>query len=928
MYSLRQILILLFGVVISLQAVPPVLNYAGQVAVNGEAFEGNGLFKFALVNSDENATYWSNDGTSVNGSEPKASVSVPVNGGLYSILLGNTAQQGMGEIDPAVFAQHTDAKLRVWFSDGVNGFQQLSPDRPFASVPYAFTAGTAQTAGSATIADGSINKSMLGSDVIADLNKTVTITRDMLPQDVRDDLNKTITITRNMLPADVLSDLNRTISKSMLGSDVLADLNKSSTTPSPITLSMLAPEVTAKLDQNGSGGNTTVINPPVVGSTLALPYGQNAPAGYSLYQRGEAKALVWEEKAPVSVARYAYDGVEVLGGKIYFIGGHNGAGSKNIAERYESATNSWESLNSMSVARHGVASAVLNGKFYAIGGLNGSNNLSSVVIYDPSTESWSAGVALPSAVSHASAMTVNGKIYLIGGKNASNQKIDQVLCFDPSSNQWSTKANMPTARESMKLVWFEDRIWAIGGKDDGNYLNTVESYLPNSDSWQTEAYLLINRFHQVSWVANGRIYTGGGYNGTSYLDSVEVYDPATKQWSNAGSLPGSKYVTGTVVLNNTVYVIAGSTASGVYSNKVYAADLNASVEGVYDLYRRDGNASAGTPLVQAEVADGSVTGSKMANNTITTTQLNEQILKYLKPEISQQPQTFSVLAGSNTSFSVTAEGKYLSYQWKKDGSNVTGETNATLKITDANATQHDGNYSVVVSNEFGNVESNASEFLVINQNRITQGLVGWWPLDGNASDMSGNGNDGIIKGAIPEMDRRGVSGKAYYLDGVDDEITLGNSSILNPTNTMTLSVWFKIESWKRSPIIERYNTDSGQKAYILDAPRVNTRVLRFRAFVANNSQHTEISSSQLQLDTFYNASATYDSNNESCLFLNGVLQSRQNVSAQIQSTTSETTLGGYVFSQQNYFHGTIDDVRIYDRALSAEEVQALYNLGQ
>ena len=58
------------------------------------------------------------------------------------------------------------------------------------------------------------------------------------------------------------------------------------------------------------------------------------------------------------------------------------------------------------------------------------------------------------------------------------------------------------------------------------------------------------------------------------------------------------------------------------------------MEGVYDLYRKDGNASAGTPLVQMEVADGSVTANKMANNTITTTQLNEQILKYLKPEIT------------------------------------------------------------------------------------------------------------------------------------------------------------------------------------------------------------------------------------------------------------------------------------------------------
>ena len=73
-----------------LHAVPAVLNYAGQVAVNGQPFDGQGLFKFALVNADGNATYWSNHGTSANGSEPAAHVGIPVNGGLYSLLLGNT----------------------------------------------------------------------------------------------------------------------------------------------------------------------------------------------------------------------------------------------------------------------------------------------------------------------------------------------------------------------------------------------------------------------------------------------------------------------------------------------------------------------------------------------------------------------------------------------------------------------------------------------------------------------------------------------------------------------------------------------------------------------------------------------------------------------------------------------------------------------
>ena len=162
----------LFFLLPTSQAIPPVLNYAGQVTVDGEPFDGAGLFKFALVNTDGNSTYWSNDGTSSSGSEPTASVSISVNGGLYSTLLGNTAIQGMSAIYPTIFQQHSDAKLRVWFNDGTNGFQQLTPDRPFASVPYAFTAGSANS--SKAVESGTITKSMLGNDVLTDLNRTVT----------------------------------------------------------------------------------------------------------------------------------------------------------------------------------------------------------------------------------------------------------------------------------------------------------------------------------------------------------------------------------------------------------------------------------------------------------------------------------------------------------------------------------------------------------------------------------------------------------------------------------------------------------------------------------------------------------------------------------------------------------------------------------
>ena len=182
----------------------------------------------------------------------------------------------------------------------------------------------------------------------------------------------------------------------------------------------------------------------------------SAPAGYSLYQRGEPKALVWEEKAPVSVARNVFDGVEVLDGKIYFVGGFNGS-AKNTAERYDPTNNTWETIASLSLERWGVASAVLNGNLYAIGGKNSSSIYSSVETYRTTSNGWVNGPSLPTPVRHSIAITVNEKIYLIGGINASGQNINQVLCFDPSTNQWSAKANMPTARHSKKLVWFENQ---------------------------------------------------------------------------------------------------------------------------------------------------------------------------------------------------------------------------------------------------------------------------------------------------------------------------------------------------------------------------------------------------------------------------------------------------------------------------------------
>jgi alpha-tubulin suppressor-like RCC1 family protein len=120
-------------------ALPQVLNHQGRIAVQGVNFDGNGQFKFAFVNADGTTTYWSNDGTSVTGAEPTAAVILTVTKGLYAVLLGNPALQNMTVIPPAAL-EYEDVRLRVWFNDGAQGFQQITPDQPLAAVPYAIHA--------------------------------------------------------------------------------------------------------------------------------------------------------------------------------------------------------------------------------------------------------------------------------------------------------------------------------------------------------------------------------------------------------------------------------------------------------------------------------------------------------------------------------------------------------------------------------------------------------------------------------------------------------------------------------------------------------------------------------------------------------------------------------------------------------------------
>lgn len=129
--------------------VPQIINQQGKVSVGTTPFTGTGQFRFALVNSDGSTSFWSNDGTSTAASQPIAAVSLPVVNGLYVAPLGDATITNMTAVPTSVF-NNADVRLRVWFNDGTNGSQLLSPDQRVTSVGYAMAAATLSPASAAS----------------------------------------------------------------------------------------------------------------------------------------------------------------------------------------------------------------------------------------------------------------------------------------------------------------------------------------------------------------------------------------------------------------------------------------------------------------------------------------------------------------------------------------------------------------------------------------------------------------------------------------------------------------------------------------------------------------------------------------------------------------------------------------------------------
>lgn len=142
----------------SAAAVPAVVQHQGVVTVNGVRFTGPGSFKFAILDTATGLNLWTNDGTQLGGTNPpSAAVALTITDGIYNVALGDMSLPNMTAISVSIFS-NSNIALRIWFDDGVNGLQQLTPDHKLRTVPYAFRAETvsADSVGTDQLTDGAV----------------------------------------------------------------------------------------------------------------------------------------------------------------------------------------------------------------------------------------------------------------------------------------------------------------------------------------------------------------------------------------------------------------------------------------------------------------------------------------------------------------------------------------------------------------------------------------------------------------------------------------------------------------------------------------------------------------------------------------------------------------------------------------------------
>ena len=220
--------------------------------------------------------------------------------------------------------------------------------------------------------------------------------------------------------------------------------------------------------------------------------------------------------------------------------------------------------------------------------------------------------------------------------------------------------------------------------------------------------------------------------------------------------------------------------------------------------------------------------------------------------------------------------------------------------------------------------SNALTFQSQMHSLLGADLVGWWNFDDSANrygDLSGGGNTGTCTAPgcpAPVDGVPGTRGTAMSFDGVDDVVRVPHSASLNITGAITVGAWIRRNVVDRRDDIIR-KTGEGYNVNI--QPNANLNRIAFQAQDSGGIWRTVWSNPNAVVNTEWHHVAVSYERPTARFYVNGQPWGTAIRDFDMRSSSSELTIGSF---SSLFFSGTIDDVRIYSRALTAFEIQTLY----
>ena len=229
-------------------------------------------------------------------------------------------------------------------------------------------------------------------------------------------------------------------------------------------------------------------------------------------------------------------------------------------------------------------------------------------------------------------------------------------------------------------------------------------------------------------------------------------------------------------------------------------------------------------------------------------------------------------------------------------------------------------------------------------NRILEpinGLISWWKLNGDMKDSFGNNNGNCSGNYCPSYgeDRNGNPNGAGVFDGINDDIFIARSSSTDTlTKNGTISVWIKARSLSGiAPVNSIYSgicsvvdwASTGAGGFILyvyndTMPLRRKVVAHFGSGNTPNSKYA-LSKTVLDYDSWYNLVMVFD-HDKGYIYVNGSLEDYANIPG---GDTLALTLVKHIGSHSGtirFFNGSIDDVIVFNRPLTAEEIKGIYNM--